>query len=76
MQLFSNAGQDQADQEKLGKELRNIFGSEGYAQEDVWAPRNPEEFHRWNFGWDCFGESVKVMRREVVGWDGDGPREE
>ncbi|KAI9691331.1 MAG: hypothetical protein M1820_009752 [Bogoriella megaspora] len=51
MQIFSNAGQDQA--ERIEKE------AEKYVEGPV--PKNPHEFHEWNFSYDVFRHSLNAL---------------
>ncbi|KAL8790011.1 MAG: hypothetical protein Q9195_006560 [Heterodermia aff. obscurata] len=56
MQIFSNAGQDEA--EKVRDEAARLLGS----KETLKVPTNQTEFHDFNFGYDVMAESDKVLQ--------------
>ncbi|KAL9114910.1 MAG: hypothetical protein Q9227_001153 [Pyrenula ochraceoflavens] len=69
IQIFSDRGQDLG-AEGREEEVRRLIlktddlrgdGKEEEEKEEVKVkvPRGPEEFHRWNFGWDCWREGVR-----------------
>ncbi|KAL9619305.1 MAG: hypothetical protein Q9160_006070 [Pyrenula sp. 1 TL-2023] len=63
MQIFSNAGQD--NQTQAGEAKQFLQETEnGDGEGEVHLPETPAEFHEWNFGWDCFRESARVVGQE------------
>ncbi|KAL9095474.1 MAG: hypothetical protein Q9165_002345 [Trypethelium subeluteriae] len=55
MQIFSNAGQDQA--ERIQAEAQKYV--------DGQVPKNPHEFHEWNFSYDVLRHSLNVLSNKV-----------
>ncbi|KAF8848702.1 salicylate hydroxylase [Acephala macrosclerotiorum] len=59
MQIFSNAGQDEP--EKIRKDAAKFISAEE-------VPKTPEEFFRYNFGYDVVRHSKKVMEEKYPTW--------
>ncbi|KAF2234779.1 putative salicylate hydroxylase [Viridothelium virens] len=55
MQIFSNAGQDRAGE----------IQDEAQKYVDGPVPKNPHEFHEWNFSYDVLRHSLNVLSSEV-----------
>ena len=58
MQIYSNAGQDEAD--KVQDDVARFLGPK------VTVPANPAAFHDFNFGHDVVKESEAVLKHEAV----------
>ncbi|PMD63654.1 salicylate hydroxylase [Hyaloscypha bicolor E] len=60
MQIFSNAGQDEA--EKIHKDAAKFIPAET-------VPKTPEDFYKFNFGYDVVRDSKQAMERLNPGWE-------
>ena len=60
MQHFSNAGQDEP--EKIREEAAKFIPVDT-------VPKSPEEFFRYNFGYDIVRDCEQNMQREIPGWE-------
>ncbi|KAH8805538.1 salicylate hydroxylase [Xylogone sp. PMI_703] len=59
IQIFSNAGQEQAD--RIHGDAAKYINTE-----DI--PKSPDEFIKYNFGYDVVADAVKMMQDECPNW--------